>query len=669
MTPSFLFVAHLFGVVLAWQQIGGDSGRQTYQSTRVSVPLPTGVGATLNAQLLQNASQQNVALPSERNGAVWFTGDDALPPASGAAYVAKAVNGVLVCSASIPALAVPARDLGTPAVCVLDAADASRDVVVVAAVTEVLAFNATDCQPLWQSALPSNDTATRVPGEALTRQPPGAVCDVAHNRVLVQTLYALHSIALDSGFEQFATPVVRNATGMSSSPAHGLAPAVCGDWVYTTALSANSGRAEVTAINATSGDVRWQVGHSTLTHNVSSPSVTHPVLDDACARLYFGTSVGVYELNATDGGVLSNSTAQLGLCGALSIQLVTAPNESPLLVTAADTQFAPLNDTGRCIAANGVVAYDLAAQTIAWQQLGYVLSDAIVVASSERNFFWCEGGALYGMSAVNNSVQVSLNAFVGCSGAVITDGGQVVVNDATGFSWYTIGVPPPSPPPSPAPPTPIATPVPTPPPTPYPTPTAVPVTNGTDSTTSTVTDTTVSETTAMPETTMTGDATTTTNFIEGYEHCLRYLLQDCMPRFCPSEVNLNGTWKNVTCVGVECQLFCLSRPESNNCSSFLTEVCHPPPPACVIDCNATYADKFQGSTTTETPIFMSGSTDTHQATNSPTPNNSIWIAVGVSIGVFWLIVMAVIVYCVIKHRQDKNRYVLLELDDDQEAMP
>jgi heme/copper-type cytochrome/quinol oxidase subunit 2 len=72
-----------------------------------------------------------------------------------------------------------------------------------------------------------------------------------------------------------------------------------------------------------------------------------------------------------------------------------------------------------------------------------------------------------------------------------------------------------------------------------------------------------------------------------------------------------------------------------------------------------------------TPIFMSDSTDTKQATNagSPTPNNSIWIAVGVSIGVFWLIVMAVIVYCVIKHRQDKNRYVLLELDDDQEAMP
>jgi hypothetical protein len=406
--------------------------------------------------------------------------------------------------------------------------------------------------------------------------------------------------------------------------------------------------------------VRWNITLDALV-NVTA-SISHPVVDQACAFVYVATSVGVYEIDAVTGAL--SAPAQLGLCGAMSVQVIAANGTQPaLLVTAADTQFAPLNSTARCVVGDGVMAVELAAgNAVSWSHNGPLLSDAIVVASSERNYFWCEGGTLYGSFAQNATVVAQLNDFVGCNVALITDDAKIVVNDIGGLTWYTIGVPPPTPPPTPAPPTLAPTPAPT------------SANTTTDSTTSSDSTTTDGSSTSSESTTdgssgsSTGDSSDTTGFVDHLKFCLSYLTADCMPHFCPSAIN-ESSWSHVSCEGVKCQLFCLSRPEAGDCKSVLTLVCNPPPAMCDVDCNATYAGQFGGENSTSTQGTLGGSA-TPMATDAAPSNANIWIAVGVSAGVFWIIAMVVIVCCVMKHRQDKNRYVLLELDDDDhEPMP
>jgi hypothetical protein len=561
------------------------------------------------------------------------------------------------------------RDLGSPAICSLNESDPNAAIVVVGVQTEVIGLNATDCAVIWTTGLPADDPASRDGNDFQTRALPGAVCDNQRKRVLVQTRYSLHSLALDSGFSRFTVPVVDNSTQMELSPAHGLAPALCGDWVFTSAMRVASQQAFVSAFNATSGAQRWNVSLDPFV-NVSA-SISHPVVDEACSFVYVSTSLGVYEIDAVNGNL--SAPTQLGLCGAMSLQLIAAQgNQSALLVTAADTQFAPLNSTSRCVRDDGVMAVELApGNALSWSHQGVLLSDAVVVASNESNYFWCEGGTLYGIFAQNATVVVQLNAFVGCSSAVIADNAQVVVNDYVGLSWYTIELPPPTPSPTPAPPTLSPTPAPpTPAPTPEP-PTPAPTPSPTNASTTASTDTSSTGTSGSDTTASatTGNSDTTTDFAEHLKYCLTYLTAECMPEFCPNSIN-QTSWSRVDCVGVKCQLFCLSRAEAGDCKSVLTLVCNPPPAMCDVDCNATYTGDFGNKTTAAIGSTSSQPSGTPVATDSAPDNSNIWIAVGVSAGVFWIIAMVVIFCCVMKHKNDKNRYVLLELDDDDhEPMP
>ena len=275
---------------------------------------------------------------------------------------------------------------------------------VLAAGQRVLAVNVSNCDVEWESEALADgqDSFTAVDGvmAALARHPPAAVCDSsAAALVYVPTQTSMVALNATSGENVWQAPLPTEQQG--DIPAFAFAPALCNRTVYATTLVFGNQTAFVTALDADSGEQRWQRALPKLDN--ATFSATPPVVDASCASVYVGTSVGVYRL-AADTGAIDAGQPALGLCGAASMALIeqTAAPYDGILVTAGSTEFAPASSTDKCAVAAGVMAVKVSAadgsKTMVESHFKIDAKDASEVrlaVSANRNLFWCQVSKLF----------------------------------------------------------------------------------------------------------------------------------------------------------------------------------------------------------------------------------------------------------------------------------